>query len=240
MRWYDLPRHEKTDKRLAEVNIGNDIISKNLHYGINLYENAISKEDCNYIIKSLEDEISLGKRGIQWSGAQVNGAEDDLHARNCVDLKFKKEEIGKYTEDSQVLKNIHQMVEQRLDLCLRHYESLWNFSIQYKEAFNFVKYAPGKYFKLHADHGPYYTCTVSAVIYLNDDYDGGEIEFPRHNLVLKPKAGDIILFPSNFVYEHASLEIFSGNKYSVVIMMDYNDRYHKPEYNQEWYQKGAM
>jgi predicted 2-oxoglutarate/Fe(II)-dependent dioxygenase YbiX len=75
---------------------------------------------------------------------------------------------------------------------------------------------------------------VSAVVYLNDDYDGGEIEFPRHNLTLKPKAGDIILFPSNFVYEHASLNISSGTKYSVVIMMDYNDLYHKEEVGEKY------
>jgi YVTN family beta-propeller protein len=118
-------------------------------------------------------------------------------------------------------------VENSLDNCLRHYESLWHLQMQYKEAFNFVKYLPGKYFKIHADHGPYYSCTISAVVYLNDDYEGGEIEFVRHGITIKPEAGDIIVFPSNFVYEHASLEIFSGNKYSVVIMTDYNDMHHK-------------
>jgi predicted 2-oxoglutarate/Fe(II)-dependent dioxygenase YbiX len=121
------------------------------------------------------------------------------------------------------------MVNDRLNVALQHYERLWHFSIKYKEAFNFVKYMPGEFFKIHADHGPFYTCTVSAIVYLNDDYEGGELEFPRHGLTVKPKAGDIMLFPSNYVYEHASLNISSGIKYAVVIMMDYNDLYHKSE-----------
>jgi predicted 2-oxoglutarate/Fe(II)-dependent dioxygenase YbiX len=229
MEWYDLPRIEKTSSRVESKKIDDNILVENLDYGINLYRNAISQEDCQRVITMLEEEISLGKNGIQWHGAKVNGKERTTHARNCYDLKFKKDQLGKYISDSDVLKECYDIVDVGLNKSLRHYESVWNFTINYKEAFNFVKYLPGEFFKIHADHGPYYTCTVSAVVYLNDDYEGGEIEFPRHNLTLKPKAGDIILSPSNFVYEHASLNVSSGTKYSVVVMMDYNDLYHKEE-----------
>lgn len=234
MEWYDLPRIEKTNSRLETTSINGNIEVQNIDYGINLYRNAISEEDCKKIIDLLEAEISLGKRGISWHGATVNGETRTSHARNCYDLKFKRDHVGKYIADSDALKECYDLVDVGLNKSLRHYESVWNFNINYKEAFNFVKYLPGEFFKIHADHGPYYTCTVSAVVYLNDDYEGGEIEFPRHNFKLKPKAGDIILFPSNFVYEHASLDISSGQKYSVVVMMDYNDLYHKDEEGQKY------
>lgn len=144
-----------------------------------------------------------------------------------MDLKYKIEELGNRLPYNKNLEYAYNTVDIALDQCLRHYESLWYLQMKYKEAFNFVKYLPGKYFKVHADHGPYYTCTVSAVVYLNDDFDGGEIEFVRHGIKIKPDAGDIILFPSNYVYEHASCEITSGIKYSVVIMTDYNDKFHQ-------------
>ena len=227
MNWTKLPRKEKINKRLDNRIIQDNITVINLDYGINLYRNAIKKEQCSTIINKLENEISKGIPGINWSDAKVNDREDISTVRNCVDLKYKKEDIGTILPDNQTLLEIYTYVENGLNNCFIDYENLWNLKMQYKEAFNFVKYNPGKYFKVHGDHGPYYVCTISAVVYLNDDYDGGEIEFTRHDLVVKPLAGDIIIFPSNFVYEHSSLEVFSGVKYSVVIMTDYNDLHHK-------------
>lgn len=228
--WTDLPRLEKLNTRLPDIDIMDGIKVINPGYGINIYRNAIKKDECKNIIEKLENEISLGIPGIAWRGAQVNDTQDNDYVRNCVDLKFKKENLGSaYMPFNQNLYDIHDSVEKSLDKCLRHYESLWHLKMHYKEAFNFVKYMPGKYFKVHADHGPYYACTVSAVAYLNDDYDGGELQFTRQELTIKPEAGDIILCPSNFVYEHASLAINSGTKYCVVIMTDYNDLHHQPE-----------
>ena len=223
--WSDLPRLEKYQTRMDRRIIKDDIKVVNVAYGINVYKNAISKDSCKSIIDKLESAIS--SPGLSWSGSLVNDKEDSSTVRNCVDFKYKRDSLGKLLPFNQDLFDIHKDVEDRLDICLNDYESLWHLQMKYKEAFNFVKYGPGKYFKLHGDHGPYYTCTVSAVVYLNDDYLGGEIEFPRHGLKIKPDAGDIIVFPSNFVYEHASCEIFDGIKYSVVIMTDYNDTFHK-------------
>jgi hypothetical protein len=227
IKWFDLPRVEKLNTRVPDAKIQDGIEVLNLSYGINLYKNAINKDDCNTIINNIENVTSLGIPDLQWRGAMVNNKEDVNDARNCIDLKFKREHLGNGITFNQELFDSHKMVEDSLDKCLRHYENLWNLRMHYKEAFNFVKYLPGEYFKIHGDHGPYYSCTISAVVYLNDEYEGGEIEFIRQNLKIKPEAGDIILFPSNFVYEHASCEVFSGTKYSVVIMTDYNDLHHK-------------
>ena len=95
------------------------------------------------------------------------------------------------------------------------------------EAINFVRYGECQHFAVHTDHGFSYTCTVSSVIYLNDDYEGGELYFPYLNITLKPEAGDIVMFPSTYIYAHASMPVKSGIKYSAVTMFDYNDNNHK-------------
>jgi len=174
MDWFNLPREEKINYRLEPINIGNNIIANNLDYGIHLYNNAISKEQCDFIINTLESEVEKDNT-LRWHGAKVNAIEDKLNARNCFDIKYKREHLGKYQEYNQNLFDIHEVVEKQLDLCLQHYESLWHLKMNYKEAFNFVKYSKDEYFKTHVDHGPYYTCTISAVVYLNDNYDGGEL-----------------------------------------------------------------
>ena len=64
---------------------------------------------------------------------------------------------------------------------------------------------PGDKFKI--------TCTM----YINDDYDGGEIEFfvDGNIFAYKPSAGDIVVFPSDSPYYHGVKVISNGNKYFV-------------------------
>jgi hypothetical protein len=132
--------------------------------------------------------------------------------------------LGPRNENNAELIDLHQEVYEKLKLCIDDYARYWGINVVYYEAFNFVKYeGEGTHFNIHADHGPAYNCTVSAVIYINDDYEGGEIRFPRlDNYTHVPKVGDIAVFPSNYIYEHASLPMKSGTKYCVVVMTDIN------------------
>jgi hypothetical protein len=53
----------------------------------------------------------------------------------------------------------------------------------------------------------------SLVTYINDDYEGGEISFPNHNVTIKPKAGSLIMFPSQQPFIHEVKPIISGTRY---------------------------
>jgi predicted 2-oxoglutarate/Fe(II)-dependent dioxygenase YbiX len=57
------------------------------------------------------------------------------------------------------------------------------------------------------------TCTF----YINDNYEGGDLEFYIDNNIinLKPSAGDLVIFPSTDPYYHGVKQIFNGNKYFV-------------------------
>ena len=57
---------------------------------------------------------------------------------------------------------------------------------------------------------------ISLLLYLNDGYRGGEIQFPNFGLSLPPKRGMLIAFPSDCRYAHAARPIISGVKYAVV------------------------
>jgi hypothetical protein len=67
------------------------------------------------------------------------------------------------------------------------------------------------------------------VCYLNDNYEGGELSFRLQGLKIKPKAGDMYVFPSNYMYPHVAEKVTSGIKYSLVTMLDYSAKYHTPE-----------
>ena len=57
--------------------------------------------------------------------------------------------------------------------------------------------------------------TLAAIIYINDAYEGGELCFPDFDLQIKPKAGTLILFPSNSDFKHSVNEVKSGNRFTV-------------------------
>lgn len=77
-----------------------------------------------------------------------------------------------------------------------------------------LKYEAGHYLPPHADQG-ISTRILSGLTYLNDDYEGGELNFPQSNIKIKPKAGSILFFPSNFVYVHSIDLMTSGSRYAL-------------------------
>jgi hypothetical protein len=227
--WFTKDRSETSSNRVSKKSLDNGVLVENLALGVNAYQNVFSLEDSKRYINTLESSLSQDKT-YNWSEAQVTNSTTPIKkARDCVDFKYKQENLGPRNEHNSELIDLHQEIYEKLKYCIDDYATYWGINVTYYEAFNFVKYeGEGSHFNIHADHGPAYNCTVSAVVYINDDYEGGELKFPRlDNLVYKPKVGDIVLCPSNYIYEHASLPIKSGTKYCVVVMTDINELGHK-------------
>lgn len=215
---------------------------QDLGNGIFCYKNVIKKEIdvINRIesnIGSVADYGSLSPEGFpyHWHPAYVGYQQLMPEYRDCVDFKFKKTDIEH--DNSETSKNLQSLWQDLYDVKLpavEDYSRMHNINnLQYWEAFNFIKYGPGQHFMEHHDHGFSYNCTVSLVAYVNDDYEGGEIYFRLQNLKIKPEAGDLFIFPSNFMYPHQAMPVHSGTKYSIVTMLDYNKKFHTPEMYRE-------
>lgn len=227
--WFTKDRSETASNRVPIRVLDSKVSVENLGLGLHVYHNTFSEDDSKRYIDTLESNLSHGGK-YEWASAKVTNSKTPIKkARDCVDFKYKQENLGPKDETNSELIDLHEEIYQKLKYCIDDYARYWGINVIYYEAFNFVKYeGEGTHFNIHADHGPAYNCTVSAVIYINDDYEGGDIKFPRlDNLVYAPKVGDIAVFPSNYIYEHASLPMESGTKYCVVIMTDINELGHK-------------
>jgi predicted 2-oxoglutarate/Fe(II)-dependent dioxygenase YbiX len=77
------------------------------------------------------------------------------------------------------------------------------------------KYISGAEMGPHVDYygDPTVQPLMSAVMYLNDDMDGGELHFTEFDIKIKPKAGSIVVFPSVEPFYHRSTPVISGVKY---------------------------
>lgn len=77
------------------------------------------------------------------------------------------------------------------------------------------KYLVGGFASLHSDEG--YTednGIYTVIMYLNGDYDGGEVVFTDYDVEVKPVAGDVLIFPS--YYMHYSKPVKAGVKYMCI------------------------
>lgn len=225
--WLTKSRDETANNRMPDRHTESGILVSNPALGINVYNSSISSASCALAIETLETKLTNSTSNVYtWQGARVTESDTVMSdARDCVDFKISSNNYGPRTPENAELYDMHKDIFDAIHPNVQDYGRYWGVGISYYEAFNFVKYeGAGKHFNIHADHGPAYVTTVSVVAYLNDNYEGGELYFPRFNLTIKPKQGDVLVFPSTYIYEHASLPMKSGTKYSVVVMTDYNDR----------------
>lgn len=84
------------------------------------------------------------------------------------------------------------------------------------DTFALVKYTEGQFFSEHSDGVENFGRALSIVIYLNDDYEGGELYFRNQNLTLKPVAKSMVMFPSTEEFLHEAKPVISGTKYAIV------------------------
>jgi predicted 2-oxoglutarate/Fe(II)-dependent dioxygenase YbiX len=59
-----------------------------------------------------------------------------------------------------------------------------------------------------------YIVDYGSIIYLNEDYEGGELFFPKYNIHMKPQPGTLIFFPSTNMYAHGVTEVTDGVRYT--------------------------
>jgi predicted 2-oxoglutarate/Fe(II)-dependent dioxygenase YbiX len=89
-------------------------------------------------------------------------------------------------------------------------------------AIRFNRYAPGQIMRQHHDHihslfdgNEKGIPVLSFILNLNDDYEGAELFFWDDYVVPLGK-GDIIMFPSLFLFPHGVKEATKGKRYSAV------------------------
>lgn len=72
------------------------------------------------------------------------------------------------------------------------------------------------------------------ILYLNDDYEGGELYFPDHDLEFKPPIYSYIMFPGGHDNIHGVKEILKGTRYTMVSFWDYADSVYDDKTLDKW------
>lgn len=84
----------------------------------------------------------------------------------------------------------------------------------------FLKYENSGHYKCHVDAGGELNRTLSLIYFVNDDYDGGILQFKNPSnpidITIEKVPNRAVVWPSNFLYPHRVTPVTSGVRYSVV------------------------
>lgn len=207
--------------------------SEELFPGVWVYRNVFTE---NLDIVGRLDEIGQSAEqenstAFKWTFGFVGYADKRPDYRDCHDIKITDIKYPRNNTE-KLVDGLWQDLKRVQDGPVSDYCTRYSVKMDYWEVMNCIRYIPGQHFQEHADDGFSYSATVSLVGYPNDDYTGGGLKFPKLGLEIKPKAGDLYIFPSTFLFSHIALPVETGTKYSVVTMLDYNDHAHNNEFMQ--------
>ncbi|PYL75949.1 MAG: hypothetical protein DMF26_07235 [Verrucomicrobia bacterium] len=62
----------------------------------------------------------------------------------------------------------------------------------------------------------------TGLLYLNDNFTGGQLVFRERHVVIIPKAGLLVGFPSNHEFAHRVPKVLSGKRYSLPVWFTVN------------------
>jgi len=105
--------------------------------------------------------------------------------------------------------------------------------IQWFENPQVLRYEPGGLYGPHSDSDHFVPekglwrkvidRDVSILLYLNQDFEGGELSFRQFNYLYKPRVGDLLFFPSHGQFAHQALPVKLGIRYVIVSWAAYRD-----------------
>lgn len=176
--------------------------------GIILFDNVL--KDPDLFINKIESMSGNGL--LSWNPAKQSSPEKNSNSyvsknvRSCEVLN-----VLKHNED------INKELDSSIDIVLKQYSYIYNCQHwKNNEGWQILKYNVSDHFINHYDDSKAFPRTISMSLCLNDNFSGGDLEFTRFDIKIKPKKNQAIFFPSNYVYSHTVHPVISGTRYAIV------------------------
>lgn len=193
----------------------------NLLSNILIRENVVTKEGINFLVdhmkKSSKQDLSVfdpdksnEKQSIEW----------------ITDKNYRDTQI---CDINPVLPQIQELMK---NIVFNIINPFYEFEIKDSEVPQLLHYGIGGHYMPHIDGYAEWANPdgtkmwrksvdrdLSFVLYLNNDFEGGDFIFPKLNIKVKPKPGMMITFPSTPYYLHGVEPVTKGTRYAMVTWM---------------------
>jgi hypothetical protein len=181
---------------------------------ITLYENRLSPKDCQNLIDKFENYQDLHE-------LEHITTSDGWH------MQFTQIKLANHKEfekENQQLRSLflQAIAAYKKQHNIQEYQWPTKFNL---EPIRMKRYLPDsdERFDEHVEVTNLETARrfLVAFLYLNDEYEGGETEFPQFQIAVKPKQGNMVLFPAMWNWLHKGNPVKKKPKYIVGTMMHY-------------------
>ena len=189
-----------------------------------IIDNLITEEECKSIIGYLDGIVNAGH--LEWNQISFYGSfamgywphDDNLLLFGLPSDYFSqlKEKIKKAGEECA-----------GLDLSEVSYHA--------------QKWVVGAFASFHSDNthedgspSAFYKSKYAGFLYLNDNFQGGELNFEHHDITIKAKPGRLAFFKGGYGNEHEVTTVKGAERYTVGSFWDRADAVYTPEQIAEW------
>lgn len=174
-----------------------------------VFDNVLNQTMCDWIIARVEQEN-------MWKLATIR-----KNSTNVLDIKYRNNYVTFISVLPQ-LQDVDNFVFPYVTAVGQQYIYLFNRELDrpmllfnHDEGYHVVKYNDGQFYDIHIDN-TLDTRLVSIVFFLNDNFAGGDLFFPKQSLSIQPKRGRVVAFPSFYTHPHRAQPVINGTKYALV------------------------
>lgn len=184
------------------------MIGKEIADGIMSFDNVFVESE-DYVKRILDQNIQWKKAKIYKDGQSL---QNNLEVRDTDIILLPSDKDFSLDVLSELSKDFSDSIKPYIE----HYVSKYNLSVRSYENPQLLRYGKGQKFDEHSDRIRFFPRTISLTYYINDEYEGGEIEFVNFNLKVKSKKNQLLIFPSSDLYMHKVNEVTDGLRYVIV------------------------
>jgi len=180
---------------------------KNIKDYIVVLKNIIPDELCDAILAEYSNSDD-------WDATAVGDGKPNKKVRNCDTIQMSQ---GFTIRDSEERARLDAEVFKCAAKCIEEYNKRFEHShVQEDTGYELLRYNKGEFYTQHVDTFLQAPRLVSCSFHLNDDYEGGEFGFFDREMKIKAGKGDVVMFPSTFMYPHEIMPVTEGTRYSII------------------------
>ena len=209
-------------------------MKNDLNWYTRIYDDFLPDELCEEYVDMFELTMRREREMVEKEGICVGPIRPDGHqiCGNCNCQRMNPMAFDRFTHANKLtLARFRHVVEQyKTDVNLHHFQ--WPKEFGYEE-FRIKRFLvsdggpDAEQFKEHSDVFSHESAKrfLIMMVYLNDDFEGGETVFPTFDDTIKAKKGSLVIFPPLWTYLHRGNPPLKPGyaKYFLMTYLSYTD-----------------